>query len=129
MTVADIRQVALSFPRAQEALVRDRIKFRAGRLVFVALSRDELMMGCGFPREERAAMVAAEPDKYLLPTPSELRYQWIEVRLAAIGLDEMRELVTGAWVICVSQGLAREHLGYRHPYERRARARGGNCGR
>ena len=42
VTVEDIRSVALSLPRAYEALVRDRVKFRVGRIVFVALSRDEL---------------------------------------------------------------------------------------
>ena len=111
MTVEDIRRVALSLPRAQQALVRDRVKFRVGRIVFVALSRDERTMGCGFPREERAALVAAEPGKFFLPIPSEMRYQWIEVRLGAIDVDEMRELVTGAWAMCVPKRLAREHLG------------------
>ncbi len=82
VTVEQIRRVALSLPRAYEALVRERVKFRVGRIVFVALSRDELTMGCGFPREERA--------------PSEMRYQWIEVRLTAIDAAEMRELVTDA---------------------------------
>lgn len=111
MTVEDIRRVALSLPRAYEALVRDRVKFRVGRIVFVALSRNELTMGCGFPREERAALVAAEPEKFFLPIPSEMRYQWIEVRLGAIDHDEMRELVTNAWTMCVPKRLAREHLG------------------
>lgn len=103
--------MALSLPRAYEALVRDRVKFRVGRIVFVALSRDETAMGCGFPREERAALVAAEPEKFFLPVPAQMRYQWIEVRLAAIDAEEMRELVTNAWTMCVPKLLAREHLG------------------
>jgi hypothetical protein len=111
VTVEDIRRVALSLPRAYEALVRDRVKFRVGRIVFVALSRDELTMGCGFPREERAALVAAEPEKFFMPIPSEMRYQWIEVRLAAVDHDEMRELVTNAWTMCVPKRVVREHLG------------------
>lgn len=113
MTTEDVRRVALTLPRAYEAVVRDRVKFRVGRIVFVAMSRDETMMGCGFPREERAAMVAAEPEKFSLPVPSELRYQWIEVRLGAIGRDEMRELVTDAWAMCVPKFLSREYLGRR----------------
>jgi hypothetical protein len=56
-------------------LVRDRIKFRVGRIVFVALSLDEQMMRRGRPREERAAMVAAYPEKFFRPRPSDLRYQ------------------------------------------------------
>ena len=111
VSVEEIRRVALSLPRAYEAEVRGRVKFRAGRIVFVALSRDELTMGCGFPREERAAMVAAEPDKFFLPIPSELRYQWIEVRLTAIDAEEMSELVTDAWRMCVPKRVAAEHLG------------------
>jgi len=111
VTTEDVRRTALSLPRAYEALVRDRVKFRVGRIVFVAMSRDETMMGCGFPREERAALVAAEPEKFSLPIPSEMRYQWIEVRLSAIDHDEMRELVAGAWTMCVPKFLSREHLG------------------
>jgi hypothetical protein len=113
VTADDIRGVALSLPRAYEALVRDRVKFRVGRIVFVALSRDELMMGCGFPREERAAMVAAYPEKFAMPIPSELRYRWIEVRMAAIDVEEMSELVTAAWCMCVSKSMAQAHLGRR----------------
>jgi hypothetical protein len=111
VTVDDIRRVTLSLPRTQEALVRDRIKFRIGRIVYVALSRDEQMMGCGFPREERAAIVAAYPEKFFMPIPSEMRYQWIEVRMAAIDVTEMRELVTDAWCMCVPKSLAETHLG------------------
>src|SRR6266704_917425 len=93
VTVEQIRRVALSLPRSHEALVRD-----------------ELTMGCGFPREERAALVAAEPEKFFMPIPSEMRYQWIEVRLTAIDVAEMRELVTDAWCMCVPRRLAEEHL-------------------
>jgi hypothetical protein len=115
VTVEEIRRMALSLPRAYEALVRERVKFRVGRIVFVALSRDELTMGCGFPRDERAAMVAAEPEKFFLPGPSDLRYQWIEVRLTAIDAQEMRELVTDAWRMCVSKRVAAEHLALSRP--------------
>jgi hypothetical protein len=111
VTTAGIRRVALSLPRAYEALARDRIKFRVGRIVFVALSRDETTMGCGFPREERAALVAAEPEKFFMPVPSEMRYQWIEVRLAAIDVGEMSELVTGAWTMCVPKRVAADYFG------------------
>ena len=111
MTVDEIRQVALSLPRTYEALVRDRVKFRVGRIVYVALSRDEMTMGCGFPREERAALVAAQPAKFFMPIPSEMRYHWIEVRLTMIDAAEMRELVTDAWRLVVPKRVAAEHLG------------------
>ena len=100
-------------PRAYEALVRDRVKFRVGRIVFLAFSRDETIMGFGFPKEERAALVAAEPDKFLLPGQSDLRYHWVQVRLAAIDQAEMQELVLDAWRMCVPKSVAAGHGGLR----------------
>src|SRR5918995_6184532 len=101
VSIDDVRAFALTLPRAEEALVRDRVKFRVGRIVFVAFSRDETLMGFGFPREEREALVASEPEKFLLPKPSDMRYRWVVVRLAAIDKDELRELIEDAWRMCV----------------------------
>lgn len=104
--------MARSLPRAYEVLVQDRIKFRVGRIVFVAFSRDETIMGFGFPREERAALVESDPEKFRLPTRvSDLRYQWVEAHCDALDVDEMRELVIDAWRMCVPRKVAAEHLG------------------
>lgn len=97
VTVDDIRQLTSTLPRSEEHLIRDRVKFRIGRIVYVSISRDETTMGCGFPKEEREAVIAAEPDKFLMPRVSDQRFNWIEVRLAAIDVPEMRELVLEAW--------------------------------
>lgn len=101
VTVEDVRRFALTLPRTSEHLIRDRIKFRVGRIVYVAFSRDETIMGFGFPKEERAALVAAEPDKFLLPREPDMRFNWVEARMAALDPDEMRELVLEAWRMCV----------------------------
>ena len=109
VTADDIRRVALSLPRAYEALVRDRVKFRVGSIVFAALSRDETEMGFGYPKEERAALVAAEPDKFFMPLKSDERYNWVRVWLARIDEEEMRELVTDAWRMCVPKKVIAEY--------------------
>lgn len=77
------------------------MKFRVGKIVYVAFSRDETLMGFGFPKEERAALVAAEPEKFELPRESDLRFNWVVARTAAIDAEEMRELVLEAWRMCV----------------------------
>ena len=87
VTIDDVRALASTLPRTTEALVRDRVKFRVGRIVYLAFSSDETMMGFAFPKEERDALVASEPDKFLLPKPADLRYHWVVVRLAAIDDD------------------------------------------
>jgi hypothetical protein len=111
VTIEDVRELALSLPRSYEALVRDRVKFRVGRIVYLAFSRDESMMGFAFPKEERDALIAAEPDKFVMPKQSDLRYQWLEVRLSAIDQEEMREIVQEAWRMVVPKGIAAAHLG------------------
>ncbi|BCB74154.1 MmcQ/YjbR family DNA-binding protein [Phytohabitans flavus] len=109
VTADDIRRVALSLPRAYEALVRDRVKFRVGQIVFAALSRDETEMGFGYPKEERVALIAAEPDKFFMPIKSDERYNWVRVWLAKIDEDEMRELVVDAWRMCVPKKVIAEY--------------------
>ncbi len=109
-TIESVRELALSLPRSYEALVRDRVKFRVGQIVYLAFARDEQMMGFAFPKEERAALIEAEPDKFLLPKPSDLRYNWVVVRLAAIDDDEMRELVLDAWRMVVPKRVAAAHF-------------------
>jgi len=110
VTGDDVRAFAATLPRAYEAVVRDRIKFRVGRIVFLALSRDETLMGFAYPREQREALVAGEPEKFLMPEPADLRYQWVRCRLAAIGPAELRELVVDAWRMCVPKKVWTEYL-------------------
>jgi hypothetical protein len=111
VTIDDVRELASTLPRSYEVLVRDRVKFRVGRLVYVAFSRDETLMGFGFPKEEREALVASEPHKFMLPKKSDMRYHWVVVRLAEIDHDEMEELVLDAWRMVVPKKVAAERLG------------------
>ena len=101
VTIDDVRAVASTFERSYEAVVGDRVKFRVGRIVYVAFSRDETLMGFAFPKEDREALVLSEPDKFMLPRQSDLRYNWVVVRLAEIDLAEMTELLVDAWRMVV----------------------------
>jgi hypothetical protein len=110
MRVEDVRRVATALPRTTEAVVRDRVKFRVGKIVYLALSRDETILGFAFPREERQAMLAAEPDKFLPPDRSDERYNWLQLRLDAIDETELRELIVDAWRMVVPKRVAAAHL-------------------
>jgi hypothetical protein len=111
VTAEDVRRVAGSLPRSEEHLIRDHVKFRVGRIVFVSISPDETSMGFGFPKEERAALVSSEPHKFHMPAPSDERYHWVRVWLAAIDEAEMRELVVEAWRMVVPKKVAASYLG------------------
>ena len=104
--IDDVRLLALSLPRSYEALVRDRVKFRVGRIVYLAFSRDETLMGFAFPKEERVGLVASEPDKFMMPKTADMRYNWVVVRLGTIDREEMCEIVLDAWRIVVPKRVA-----------------------
>jgi hypothetical protein len=104
-----VRAFASTLPRSSEGLVRGQVKFRVGRIVYLALARDGSTMGFAFPKELRDALVEAEPEKFSLPSASDMRYHWVDVRLPAIDADEMRELVEDAWAFCVPKGVAEQY--------------------
>ena len=111
VTVDDVQALALTLPRTTEHLIRDRVKFRVKQIVYCAFSRDETMMGFAFPKEERNALIVAEPEIYLLPAPSDLRYNWIESRLDRLDTAGMEERICEAWAMCVPKSVALERLG------------------
>ena len=104
------KAVALSLPGTTEHLIRDRVKFRVKQLVYVAFSRDETLMGFGFPKEQRLALVESEPHKFLLPPVADLRYNWVDVRMELLDIEEMTELVTDAWTMVVPKRVAQEYF-------------------
>jgi hypothetical protein len=120
-TVEDVRELALSLPRTEEHLIRDRVKFRVGRMVYVAFSRDEAFMGFAFPKEERAALIAAEPGKFHPPIVSDQRFNWVLVRVASLDVAETRELVVDAWRMVVPKRVSAAYLGARAVSGRTAR--------
>ncbi|MER7724262.1 MmcQ/YjbR family DNA-binding protein [Streptomyces sp. NPDC096323] len=111
VTAEDVRRLARALPRTSEHLIRDHVKFRIGSIVYLALSPDESVLGFAFPKEERAALVKAEPEKFSLPGTSDMRYHWVHARMAALDEVELSELVNEAWRMCVPKRLAREQLG------------------
>jgi hypothetical protein len=109
--IDDVRDLAVSLPRTEEAVVRDSVRFRVGRIVYLAFSRDETLMGFAFPKEEREALIASEPQKFMMPRRSDQRYNWAVARIAAIDTVEMREIVLDAWRMVVPKRVAATHLG------------------
>ena len=113
VTVDEVRAVAASLPRSAEAFVRGRVKFRVGRIVFLAFSKDGTVMGFGFPKGWRAALVESDPETFSMPSQSDMRYSWVHARLDRLATDEMRDLVENAWALCVPQRVVDEYVAAR----------------
>jgi hypothetical protein len=110
VTIDDVRALASTLPRSHEALVRGRVKFRVGRIVCLAFSKDQREMGLAFPKEWRQALVESEPEKFSLPNASNMRYHWAVARLDAIDDAEMRALVLDAWAMVVPKKVVEAYL-------------------
>ena len=106
----DVRRIALPLPRTTEHLIRDHVKFRVGRLVYASVSADEERLGFGFPKDERAALVASEPGKFMMPLRSDERYHWVRARLGVLDPEELRELLIDAWCMVVPKTIAARYL-------------------
>ncbi len=109
----EVCALAASLPRSTEAIVRDRRKFRIGRIVWLAFSRDESIMGFAFPKDQRDALIASAPAVFFLPRPSELRYNWVESRLEEFQQFDRNlalELVVDAWTMCVPRRISTAFL-------------------
>lgn len=104
----EVREFALTLPRTTLGYVRGSARYRIKQIVYVGVSKDEELMGFAFPKAEREGLVAGEPEKFQLPRASDLRFNWVVGRLAAIDVAEMHELVLDAWTMCVPKFLDRE---------------------
>ena len=110
VTIDDVRALASTLPRSYEALVRGRVKFRVGRIVYLAFSKDGRELGFAFPKKWRDALVESEPEKFSLPDAANMRYHWAVVRLDAIDQAEMKALVLDAWAMVVPKKVVAAYL-------------------
>ncbi|WP_241005378.1 MmcQ/YjbR family DNA-binding protein [Nocardioides sp. zg-1228] len=107
--IDDVRALGSELERSYEVYVRGRLKFRVKQIVYVAFSLDERVMGFGFPKEERAALVESEPHRFHLPPQADLRFHWVHADLATLDPAEARELVVDAWRLVVPQKVSRAY--------------------
>lgn len=107
--VDDVLDLGSSLERSYPVMVRERLKFRVGQLVYVAFSLDETVMEFASPKLEREGLIAAEPEKFSLPSPSDMRFNWVRATLGALEPAEARELVVEAWRIVVPQKVSRAY--------------------
>ena len=110
VTVDDVLAYAADFERSYAAVVHGRIKLRVGKIVYVAFSSDETIMGFAYPKVERDALISSDPETFLLPRQSDLRFNWVCARLDRLDHEEMRELVLDAWGMVVPKFLFRRRL-------------------
>jgi hypothetical protein len=108
VTIDEVMAFGLGLPRTTEGVVRGRRKLYIGRIVYVAHEREDIL-GFAFPKEWREALVSSDPEKFLMPTGGDLRWNWVCARMDTLDPAEMREYVLDAWALCVPKKVLAEY--------------------
>src|SRR3954451_14507227 len=95
--VDDVLTYTSDFERSYVAVVHGRTKLRVKQIVYVAFSRDETTMGFAFPKDDRPALVASDPERFFMPGASDMRFHWVETRRARLDTAALQEFVLDAW--------------------------------
>jgi hypothetical protein len=108
-----VRATALSFPEVEEA-GEDRVAYRVrGKLfAWAARERDGGGLGIRVDREEKQLILDSNPDVYF-SSPHYEGWPGVQIRLEAIGEDELRQRLEDAWLIQAPKRLASSYLGKR----------------
>lgn len=96
-TAADVRRLVAALPGAAEKPAWGQPCFRVRDKIFASLDTDETVLGFSIDRDERTALIAAEPDTYFVKAGHDDRYHFARAHLARLDEAELREVLTDAW--------------------------------
>ncbi|MFK0189913.1 MmcQ/YjbR family DNA-binding protein [Kitasatospora sp. NPDC090308] len=95
-TFDELTELALSLPRAHQEETWEQVTLRVGRKIFAMGHPESGEVTVKATPAEQAELIAAAPGVYSV-APYTGRFGWVRVRLAGIGPEELRELLTDAW--------------------------------
>jgi hypothetical protein len=101
-----VRKLALALPEVEEGTGYGRPAFRVGGKVFACIGREGnevLAARVGF--EERDFLMRSEPNVFYV-TPHYANWPWVLVRLKAVEVGSLRDLLTEAWLFRAPPKLA-----------------------
>jgi hypothetical protein len=108
----DVRRIALSLPETEEKLAWGMPTFRVRGKIFVSLADDDASIGIKCPIEERAELIASEPEKFFVRPGHDDNFAWLRVRLAALDdEDELRAILLDSWRQAAPRKLAEAYGG------------------
>ena len=109
-TGRDFRALALSLPEAEERETWGHPTFRVREKMFAAMAADGGSASVKATKEAQAALVGSEPEVFSVPAYVGV-HGWVGVALSRVDADELRELVTEAWLMTAPKRLTRAFEG------------------
>ena len=105
MTADDVRRLALALPETTEKIAWGTPAFYVRKKFFCRIRDEGHTLVARVDMGERALLMGAEPDIFFI-TPHYANWGGVLVHLAAIEEDELREVLTDAWLIAAPKRLA-----------------------
>jgi hypothetical protein len=96
VTFETVRQIAGTLPGAEESTSYGTPAFKVKGKLFVRLHQDGESLVVGVDFDQRAEMMAADPEKFYI-TDHYLNYPWMLVRMSKVRPDQLRDLLIGSW--------------------------------
>lgn len=105
-TIDDVRRIALSLPETSEGPLYGTPGFRVKDRAFARLrpEADVLVVWCA-DEGEKEALIATEPEVFFT-LPHYDGHPSVLVRLPAIDVEELRDILTDAWFVRAPRRLA-----------------------
>jgi hypothetical protein len=106
-TGKDFRKIALALPEAEERETWGHPTFRVRDKMFAVMATDGSSASIKATKEAQAALVGSEPTTFSIPAYVG-QHGWVGVALAKVDPEELRELITEAWLMAAPKRLASE---------------------
>ncbi len=104
-----VAELALELPEVEASTSWERPSFRVRGKAFAGASRHEGAMWARCDRDERALIVASEPDVYRLTAHFEASPAHLLVWLEHADEEDVRERLIDAWLLKAPKRLAAQH--------------------
>ena len=108
VTFDTVRQLALALPGVEEGTSYGTPAFKVRGKLFVRLHQDGDSIVVRIDEKERALRLQADPAAYHI-TDHYVGYPWMLVRLSAVYLDDLGDLVEESWRLRAPQRLVTQY--------------------
>ena len=96
VTWQTVRELALRLPEADESTSYGTPAFKVRGKLFIRLKEDGDSIVVRIEENDRALRLAADPNAFYI-TDHYAAYPWMLVRLSAVALDDLADLLRDAW--------------------------------
>jgi hypothetical protein len=96
VTFDTVREIARELPGAVEGVSYGTPAFRVGKSLFVRQHQDGELLVVKIDCYQRTMRLKTDPHTFEI-TDHYFNYPWVLVRLAAVELDDLRDLLEDAW--------------------------------